>query len=127
MRTSLVIDALRQAIFTRQGQCAGTIFETDRGSQSNDRDLIALCNRYGLKRSMGATGSVYDYATAESFWSILKHEFYYLLTFTDLTELQDGIDRYIRFYNHKRRQSKIGQTSTSHQELASPQTATQAA
>ena len=40
--------------------------------------------------------------------AILKHEFYYLLNFTDLTELQDGIDRYIRFYNHKRRQSPWG-------------------
>ncbi len=119
MNASLVVDALKQAIFTRQGQCAGVILHTDRGGQFNDRDVIALCKTYGIRRSMGATGSCYDHASAESFWSILKHEFYYRHTFANLTELQTRIDQYVWFYNHQRRYSKIGQTSPINHELSS--------
>jgi transposase InsO family protein len=36
MRTEIVLDALDQAVVTRFGQVAGTVFHTDRDSQFND-------------------------------------------------------------------------------------------
>ncbi len=99
MRAELVVDALRAAAFTRHHDCAGAVFHTDRGGQFNDRDVIAECAKFGIRRSMGRTGSCYDHATAESFWSIVKHEY--------IDELREGIDGYIRFYNTSRRYSKI--------------------
>ena len=119
MRKELVEDALRMALFVRRFTCRGVTFHTDRGSQFVAKSVVDLCDRHGIRRSMGMTGSCFDHATAESFWSILKHEFYYRHSFKNLEELRAGIAWFIDFYNHQRRYSKIGYVSPMAFELSS--------
>ena len=118
MRTELVLDALEQAVTARYGQVAGTVFHTDRGSQFSDNKVVTFCADAELVRSMGATGSCYDHASAESFWSIFKHEYFYRHTFATIDELKTGVARYINFYNHQRRCAKAGNVSPIRYELA---------
>ncbi len=91
VRTEIVLDALYQAVAHPLRPSAGTVFHTDRGSQFNDAKVVAFCDRAGLVRSMGTTGSCFDPASAESFWSIFKREYFYRHIFANLAELQAGV------------------------------------
>ena len=117
MRTEIVLEALEQSVATRFGQVAGAVFHTDRGSQFSDRKVVDFCESVGLVRSMGATGSCFDHASAESLWSIFKHEYFYRHTFATIDELRAGIARYINFYNHQRRCAKADNLSPIRYEL----------
>ena len=117
MRTEIVLEAFEQSVATRFGQVKGTVFHADRGSQFTDRKVVEFCESVGLVRSMGATGSCFDHASAESFWSIFKHEYFYRHTFATMDELRAGIARYINFYNHQRRCAKADNLSPIRYEL----------
>jgi transposase InsO family protein len=111
MRAELVVDCLDMAVRTRGHSVAGTIFHADRGAQYTGGDVADKCQESGLRQSVGRTGVCWDNACSESFWSTFKHEYYYRHAFATRAELYLAIDRWMVYYNGRRRHSSIGQVS----------------
>lgn len=107
----MVTAAIDQAVATRGGLCDGTILHSDRGGEYTAHLTAVACGRYGLRRSMGATGICWDNSPSESFWSIFKHEEYYRHAYATKSELVAGVDNWVVFYNTVRRNSAVGMLS----------------
>ncbi|MGW1886139.1 DDE-type integrase/transposase/recombinase [Streptomyces sp. NPDC001970] len=60
MRAELVIDALQAAVAARGGDVTGLNFHADHGYQHTSAAFARVCDRYGIRRSMGKVGSSYE-------------------------------------------------------------------
>lgn len=61
-----------------------------------------------IKQSMSRKGNCNDNAPMESFFGILKSEFFHRKKFSSLEELEEGLAKYIHYYNHDRIKLKLG-------------------
>lgn len=116
MRSSLILDALHQAILLRKPP-SGLIHHSDLGSQYTSNDFHKVAKAHGIKLSHGKTGSAYDNAAMESFFHTLKTEHVYFKNYQTLEEAKVDIFEYIfTFYNSKRRHSTLNYQSPNHWE-----------
>jgi putative transposase len=78
MTTALVLDALEQALWTRQraggGDLAGLVHHTDAGSQYTSIAFTERLAAAGVSGSAGTVGDAYDNALAESVIGLFKTE-----------------------------------------------------
>ena len=73
MRQELVIDALTMAVAARKPD-KGTIHHSDHGGQFIGLLFGQTCHDAGIAQSMGAVGTCYDNAVAETFFATLTKE-----------------------------------------------------
>jgi putative transposase len=115
MRQDLVIDALRMAVAARKPP-RGTIHHSDHGGQFIGLLFGQTCHDAGIAQSMGAVGTCYDNAVAETFFATLTKET--LLHdpppggWATRAQLRSAIFEYIEgFYNPTRLHSTLGMRS----------------
>ena len=60
-----------------------------------------------IVQSMSRKGNCLDNAAMESFFAVLKSEFFYLNKFDGVDQLRDGLADYIYYYNHDRIKLKL--------------------
>ncbi|SFB21164.1 Integrase core domain-containing protein, partial [Rhizobium sp. NFR07] len=63
--------------------------------------------KHNIVQSMSRKGNCLDNAAMESFFAILKSEFFYPTKFESVQTLKDGIADYIRYYNNDRIKLKL--------------------
>jgi len=105
----LVIDTVKAAI--KKGDVNGVLLHSDQGFQYTSRQYNQLLQQYNITASMSRKGNCLDNACIESFFSHLKSECLYLHNFKTDEEVQNAIHNYIRFYNHKRFQTRLNNLS----------------
>lgn len=117
LRTSLVTDALTQAIATRK-PAAGLIFHSDRGTQYTSAEFAEFCAVHGIRRSMGRKATCFDNAVAESFFATYKKELIHTRPWNDLTELRQHTFLWIEGdYNRRWRHSTLNYLTPHEYEL----------
>lgn len=105
---------IKMAVAARGGKerVTGVVFHTDRGSTYTAHSFTTLCTRLGIRQSMGRTGSCFDNAAAESFFSTLEHEVLSRHHFRTREEARRVIVNWVvDFYNRRRRHSSCGMKS----------------
>ena len=96
----------------RRGKPDALLHHSDRGSQYSSEQFQRLIFEHGIVCSMSRSGNVWDNAAMESFFSSLKTERTARKVYRTRDEAKADVFDYIeRFYNLKRRHSKIGYLS----------------
>lgn len=103
---ALVESMLRKAL-RKLGKDQTPMLHSDQGWPYRMPDYqAALCDRK-VVQSMSRRGNCLDNAAMESFFAVLKTEFFYPNKFTSVDELAKGLRRYIHYYNHDRIKLKL--------------------
>lgn len=115
MRSELVVDALQMAV-ARRRPAKGTVHHSDHGGQYIGLTFGQAAHDAGIAQSMGAVGSCFDNAVAETFFATLTKEL--LLHdapkggWATRAELRSAVFEYIEgFYNPTRLHSTLGMRS----------------
>lgn len=102
-----MIDAMLTKAFDRLSPKDRPILHSDQGWQYRMPAYQDSLQSKGLAQSMSRKGNCLDNAAMESFFAVLKTEFFYLNKFTSVEQLEHGIKEYIRYYNHDRIKLKL--------------------
>jgi putative transposase len=115
MRAELVVAALEMAV-RRRRPARGMVHHSDHGGQFISLAFGQSCHDAGIARSMGAVGSCFDNAVAETFFATLTKEM--LLHhapkegWTTRAELRSAVFEFIEgYYNPTRLHSTLGMRS----------------
>lgn len=83
------------------------IFNTDQGAQFTAHAFTGVLEQHNIRISMDGKGRWIDNVFIERFWRSLKYEEVYLYAYTDLKQAEQGVKRYMRYYNRERRHSSL--------------------
>jgi transposase InsO family protein len=107
LRTSLVVDALKQALGSRS-TTQKPIFHSDRGSQYGSGAYRQILRQAGMRQSMSARANPYHNAWTESFMGTLKAEMLQDGCFINAQDARTEIFAYIdSYYNTQRKHSSL--------------------
>jgi len=99
LTTDFCIEAVQEAI-TRAG--VPEIFNTDQGCQFTSLEFTGLLKAHGIQISMDGTGCWRDNVFVERLWKSIKYEEVYLHAYETVGAAQQGLERYLTFYNQAR-------------------------
>ncbi|MBR8764706.1 IS3 family transposase ISAzo18 [Porphyromonas levii] len=98
------IDLMKESI--EQYGCP-EIINSDQGVQYTSKKWVELLEEKGIRISMDGKGRCKDNIWIERFWRSIKQEYIYLNPADTITELRQGIGKWIKFYNYERPHQSI--------------------
>ena len=83
------------------------IINSDQGSQFTSEVHTALLKKHEIQISMDGKGRAIDNIYIERFWRTIKYEDIYLKVYENAVSLYRGVERYMHFYNTKRKHQHL--------------------
>jgi transposase InsO family protein len=83
------------------------ILHSDQGWQYQMRQYQKMLKEKGIKQSMSRKGNCYDNSVMESFFGLLKSEFYHNQKFSSVEHFTRELSEYIDYYNNRRLKVKL--------------------
>lgn len=83
------------------------IINSDQGSQFTSEVHTELLKKNEIQISMDGKGRAIDNIFIERFWRTIKYEDIYLKTYENGLSLYRGVEKYIHFYNTKRKHQSL--------------------
>jgi transposase InsO family protein len=83
------------------------MLHSDQGWHYRHADYKRLLAKHAVTQSMSRPATCLDNAVMESFFAVLKTEYFYPNKFASIEELEHGLDHYIHYYNHERIKLKL--------------------
>jgi putative transposase len=109
LRTSLALDALEMAIWSRGEGLADLVHHSDRGGQYLAIRYTERLAEAGAVTSVGSRGDSYDNALAESFIGLFKAELVRPRgPWRGLDDLEIATLEWVDWYNHRRLHTELG-------------------
>ncbi|MCQ6268372.1 IS3 family transposase [Fictibacillus sp. WQ 8-8] len=103
---SLVSTMLDQAL-VRLTDKDTLLMHSDQGWHYQMKRYRKVLEKHEITQSMSRKGNCYDNAVMEIFFGILKSELLYLKEFESVDHFKIELDKYIKYYNHKRIKAKL--------------------
>ncbi len=75
------------------------IFNTDQGCQFTSQEFTGLLKAQEIQINMDGKGCWRDNVFVERLWKSIKYEEVYLHAYDTVSAAQQGLTRYLRFYN----------------------------
>ena len=83
------------------------IFNTDQGAQFTSKDFTQTLKDHQVAISMDGRGRCQDNIFVERLWWTVKYNYLYLHSFKDGSQLRNGLNEWIRYYNRERGHSSL--------------------
>ena len=99
LESDFCVSTLKQALSQKRRPA---IFNTDQGCQFTSQDFTGVLEQHGIEVSMDGKGRAFDNIFSERLWRTVKVEEVYLRDYQTVAEATYYLDRYFKFYNHKR-------------------------
>lgn len=103
-----MVTKMLQTALTTLGEDEKPVLHSDQGWQYRMPLYQDMLQQRGVRQSMSRKGNCHDNAAMESFFAVLKSEYFHLNKFTSALQFRNGLAEYIRYYNNDRIKLKLG-------------------
>jgi putative transposase len=109
LQNGFVLQALKDALgfVDNCGLPVPDITNSDQGSHFTSQAYIEILEQAGIQISMDGRGRYLDNIFTERLWRTVKYENVFPSSYQNLEDAEQGLTKYLQFYNNKRRHQSL--------------------